>query len=59
MAETGHDPACVCERCPSRYVQRLEALNAMHARFTVWTAWLAGAAIVVSVGEILWRLPSA
>ena len=54
MPENDHDATCVCERCPPIHARRLQALNAMHARLTVWTAWLAGAAIAVSAAEVLW-----
>lgn len=53
MLESGHDASCHCERCPPVHARRLQALNAMHARLTIWTAWLAGAAIVVSAAEVI------
>jgi hypothetical protein len=53
MPGRDHELACCCERCPAVHAQRLQALNAMHARLTVWTAWLAGAAIVVCAAEVV------
>lgn len=45
--------ACCCERVSSVHSQRLETLNAMHVRLTVWTGWLAGAAIVVCAAVVV------
>lgn len=42
-----------CGRCAESWRRRLAALDALHARLTVWCAWLAGAAIAVSAGRVV------
>ena len=41
-----------CGRCADAWSRRRAALDAMHARLTVWCGWLAGGAIVVCAVRI-------
>lgn len=36
-----------CQRCGPNWARRRAKMEAMHARLTVWSAWLAGGALVV------------
>jgi len=41
-----------CGRCAAGWGRRRAALDAMHARFTRWCGWLAGATIVVCAARV-------